>query len=485
MSPHQESILREYKAAFEAYHLARTGETISVEWVDLGGTGNIVRYIESQFAKTPDSVGFDIMYGGGVDPFLLLADEGFLTPYKVPDEILSKIPSNISGIPMYDPEYRWYGAALSGFGIIYNKEVLRREGLPEPQTWEDLTLPKVKGWVGSADPSQSGSTHMMYEIILQGYGWEKGYRISTLIGANCKSFPASSSAIPRLVSAGDLAYGLAIDFYAWAEVARVGADKVSYVMPQGLTVVNPDSIAILKGAPELDLAQEFVEFVLSEQGQKLWMLPAGDPEGPKSFTLGRMSMIPSLYEQLGSRSIVPFNPFTLTSVVAYNATKGSLRYALLNDLIVSQLIDTHDELVRAWESIISTNRTLAAANLTTPGIQQAINKLGEAPLSEAAAEEAAKNWSDPAFRNNYIQAWHVSARQKYADAASQATAAANLAILAATEAQTQLINRLKADAQNNLYMGVGVGVVVGIVIGAAITYSVSRRREVAAVKRTA
>ena len=43
---------------------------------------------------------------------------------------------------------------------------------------------------------------MMYELILQGYGWEKGFELITQLGANVRGFSAGSNAIPRDVAAG-------------------------------------------------------------------------------------------------------------------------------------------------------------------------------------------------------------------------------------------------------------------------------------------
>jgi ABC-type Fe3+ transport system substrate-binding protein len=302
------------------------------------------------------------MYGGGSDPFIKIASEGYFAPYKLPDEILSQIPKDLAGVPMYDSSYMWYGAALSGFGIMYNKPVLQKLGLPQPKTWIELASPASVGWVSAADTRQSGSTHMAYEIILQGYGWEKGWQVITQIGANTKSFPASSTDVPPTVSKGDAAYGLTIDYYAWAEIAKNGADKIGYVLPEGLTVVNPDSIAIIKGAPNMDLAQRFEEFVLSDAGQSLWMLPAGAAGGPQKDTLGRMSVLPALYVKLGSKSIVPVNPFNLKSALNYNATTASAHFAVINDLIGSMIIDEHDALLAAWNEINDAANAQGATN---------------------------------------------------------------------------------------------------------------------------
>lgn len=215
ISPHPENIRQEVEGGFKSWYLATYNEEVALEWPDFGGTSSDQRYIESQFAATPSGIGMDLFYGGGVAPYMSLAQQGYLAPYKLPDNLLNAIPKTIGGIPMYDDQYRWYGAALSGFGIIYNKAVLQRLGFAEPKTWTDLTVPAAKGWIGSADPRNSGSTHAAYEIMLQGYGWQKGWQYLSLIGANVKSFPTSSGDIPKSVSKGDVAYGLAIDYYAW------------------------------------------------------------------------------------------------------------------------------------------------------------------------------------------------------------------------------------------------------------------------------
>jgi ABC-type Fe3+ transport system substrate-binding protein len=465
LSPHWEGILKEYEAVFEAMY-----PEVDVVWTDLGGTSDIVKFIDSEFTKTPEGIGWDLFWGGGVDPFIDQANKGHLQGYQVPAEILDEIPAALGGVPMYDDVNtppQWYGTALSGFGIIYNKAILTAENLPTPTTWEDLTTPDVKGWVSSADPRHSGSTHMAYEIMLQAYGWEEGLETATLLGANVKTWPQSSSSVPKAVGAGDVAYGLAIDFYAWSEVNKVGADKIGYVMPEGLTVINPDSIAILKGAPNLPTAQDFVDFVLSTEGQKLWMLPVGAEGGPSMFALGRMCVIPDLYDEL-DETIVPVNPFTVTSTLDYNATLGSERYGLVNDLLGALVIDSHADLVSAWSAIIETNQTLTEAGMTSTLIDQAVTKLGSAPLTET--EALALNWSDPTVQNTKISEWHDDATTKY-DEASALSASAGVA----------LVQSLRDQAQSNLMMGLGGGAVVGLIIGVALAYGLMRRKETAAI----
>ena len=121
ISPHADEIQNEFETAFKRAYLEDTGREVDVEWLDIGGgTPPILRYIKSEFGRTPEGIGIDLFFGGGVDPYLELVERGLLAPYRLPEEMLERLPQRIGGIPLYDPGHRWYGATLSGFGIAHN-----------------------------------------------------------------------------------------------------------------------------------------------------------------------------------------------------------------------------------------------------------------------------------------------------------------------------------------------------------------------------
>jgi hypothetical protein len=309
--------------------------------------------------------------------------------------------------------------------------------------------------------------------MLQGYGWDKGWQVITEIGANTKSFPTTSGEVPPIVSSGDVAYGLVIDFYAWAEIAKNGANKVGYVMPDGLTVINPDSISIFKGAPNLDLAQRFEEFVLSVPGQSLWMLPAGAPGGPKTTTLGRMGIIPSLYGQLGSATIVPVNPFNLKGTLNYDPNLGAVRYSVINDMIGSMIIDQHDALAAAWNKI---NTAAKAPGVTNASLNAARAALGASPITQQQASDYGNKWQDQVFRNSQITAWRQFAVTKYGNASSLADKAVSDAQAAIAAQQAAAAAAAAAAAQQQQLMYIGGGIVVIVLIAAGV-YLVMKRRK--------
>ena len=410
ISPHSEGIQTEFDRNFKTWYEEQTGRAVELDWRDVGGTSSNYRFIDSEFKRVPEGIDVDMFFGGGTDSYLRLAEQDLLSPYKLPAAQLEQIPQTFHGIPVYDAEYQWYGAALSSFGIMFNDELRTMLGLPEVQTWQDLGDTALFKQIGAADPRESGSAHMMYEIILQTHGWENGFALLTKIGGNVRRFSAGANAIPKDVVAGDVIYGMAIDFYAYGQIVVVGADKIKYVMPSDGTVVNPDSIAILKGAPNLAVAQKFIEFVLSERGQKLWMLPDSDAEGPKwEGGLNRASVLPALYEKLGDRCIVT-NPFTLGfTPFQYDADKGGARWDIVNDLFGVLIIDSHKDLVNAWKAI--GNCKDAAKR------DAAIAALTQMPISEEEAMQfAAAEWKDPGFRNEKLKEWGQFAKRKFREA---------------------------------------------------------------------
>jgi ABC-type Fe3+ transport system substrate-binding protein len=402
LSPHWEGIRYEFGHAFERWYEEETGQTVTVAWRDFGGTSADVKYIRSGFAKSPGGIGIDLFFGGGLPPYELLAEEGLFAPYQLPDDVLERIPAQYPGGDLYDPQFRYYGTVLSGFGILYNKEVLRRLGLPEPDSWEDLAAPEAVTWVGMGDPRSSGSALMVFEIILQAYGWERGWQVITRLGGNCRYFTRSSSAIPKDVALGEIAYGGAIDFYARTAIARYGAERLGFVLPAGKTVVNPDPIAILTGAPHPELAQAFVRFVMSEAGQKLWFLPTGVEGGPERYQLLRMPILPELYPRYAHLTGGVSSPFDWKTDFLFDGAKATRRRGILQDMLGAFVIDTQYELIPAWQAVI-------AAHLPA----DLLYELSSMRLTEEGALAAAERWNDPEFRVKLLTDWCQRAIRKY------------------------------------------------------------------------
>jgi len=403
ITPHVDAIRNEFGRGFAEWHARQFGVPAAVEWRNVGGTADSVRFIQSEFSRKPDGIGIDCLFGGGMEPYLLLDDKKLLQAYKPPAEIIDAIPQSVLGMDAYDPEFTWFGAAFSSFGILQNKRVQALLELPLAHAWKDLSNPALLGWVGAGDPRNSGTMNVMFEAFLQYFGWEEGWRVLTQIAGNVRKFDRVSSSTAKDVTLGETAYAFAIDFYGFSQIAAAGRTNLTFVLPNDFTALNPDGIAILKGAPNVQTAQRFIDFVLGEEGQKLWFLPRGHPEGPRHNSIERMSLRPDFYRRYKGVSNIEFSPFELKQAFRYDARLSRERREVVAALFGALLVDTHAELQGAWKRIVAAGRS-----------PEALRELGSAPLIEAEALALAKGpWKDPRVRNRKKIEWQTWAQHKY------------------------------------------------------------------------
>jgi iron(III) transport system substrate-binding protein len=221
ITPHDEGIRHEFETAFAEYYKNETGRTVDVDWRVIGGTSEIIRYVQSTYTNnfrnywenklgrkwSPDiqnsfmnrkldlddspeddtaneeakrlftqsdvTCGIDVFFGGGSYDFIQQGRSGTLVPFANPSELTILFPPDVlpisySGEPFYDKNALWVGAVLSQFGIIYNKLSLQRLGIDTiPNQWEDLTDPRYIGELAISDPTQSGSSTKAFEMIVQ------------------------------------------------------------------------------------------------------------------------------------------------------------------------------------------------------------------------------------------------------------------------------------------------------------------------------
>jgi ABC-type Fe3+ transport system substrate-binding protein len=393
VSSHWEGIKREFERGFNRYRDTLSEPRVTFRWLDLGGTSDILRFIKGSFSQTPESIGIDLFFGGGTDPYLELASAELLLPVSLPPEVGEGLPADIQGFPLRDREGRWYAASLSTFGILYNKRVLSVMGLPTPRTWRDLAAPAVRSWVSFADPRKSGTAHAVVEIMLQAYGWDAGWRVLRGIGRNARSFTSSSSQVPKEVAVGEAAYGFLLDSYGRDALKTFGAENLGYVIPTEHTPYTGDAIAVMKGAPHETIAKQFLAFVLSDAGQRLLLAKQGTVAGPESFELGKLSVRPELYEILGDNAVIPNRPFASIGDFRYNMEMASQRYAVVNDLVGACLIDA--ELQR---------EPSCAGN--------SCSERDAPPITEQAAAELAASWSNPVVRQREVAAWRARCVQE-------------------------------------------------------------------------
>ena len=524
ISPHIASIRDEFEHGFSEWHFAHYGKPVRIDWRNIGGTTEIMRYLQAEQSSsfkawwiqtghrtptdseeaqatlraTDDPAAFttkiDVFFGGGTYDHGSADRKGLTVRIWPEGQEPVGIVRDAEGRETF-PEARggeqwrngvYYSAVLSAFGICYNSDRLRDLGIETPPTrWRDLADPKLYGQVGVTDPTKSGSIAKAFEMIVHSecqravreagfdraaildmekavseggsgepspvlsryqsaveQGWANGIALLQIIGANARYFTDGASKVAIDVSTGDAAAGISIDFYArvQADVTRApdGTERMGYVTPVGGSSVSGDPISILRGAPHRELAERFVQFVLSPDGQKLWNYRVGEPGGPVKYALRRLPVLREFYPagtadwpetgngkpETGNAAWSAHAPHTsdaLTdpAVDAY-ALSGTFDYiprwtgphfAFFRLLVRSMCMDAGPELKAAWRAIVA-----AGGPDACPEAMAALRRLPPGVTWESAPAVARGNAMDLSrewtlfFRDSYRQAEALAAR---------------------------------------------------------------------------
>lgn len=467
VTPHNGDIRREFSIAFDAWHREHYGQSVVIDFRVPGGTSDLVHLLTSTYQSAHTFSGLDVVWGGGDFTFYHdLQPKGILDSVHLNPKILRDAfpEDSLAGVRLYDtstkgadgtPAPQWVGACLSSFGIIYNPELYAALVLPAPQTWQDLTNPKLFRLIALADPAHSGSAGVTYMMVLQrsmadaeqallrdkpelktlsrsdlgkrpdyrdaiAAGWKRAMGDLVLIAANTRYFIDSSEVVPNDVSRGEAAAGMSIDFYARVTEGAVGKGRARFVSPRAATAITPDCVAILHGVSgeRLVLATHFIEFLLSREAQRLWILEPGQPGGPRERSPRRMPVRRDVYaDQTGWAD--HFNPFD----EAGGFNQRGEWMALFSDtrpIWNAAWIDARDALLDAYQAVLALPDANRRANL--------LAKLADVPIamkdvenrmSERLALEKSKGDVNDWTARDRI-GWSRTFRAHYAKVAAEA-----------------------------------------------------------------
>ncbi|OUV18729.1 MAG: hypothetical protein CBC46_00920 [Verrucomicrobiaceae bacterium TMED86] len=411
ITPHNEAIRREFGDAFSKWYEKQTGKSVYVNWRQPGGTSEIKRVLDSAFttaeANGREGIGLDVFMGGGVYDFSLQAREGRFQPldiFEKQGELFESgvIPTKQSGENYYPPNKDWLGVCLSSFGICYNLDSLERLGMKAPTGWSDLGDPSYQKGIALADPTKSGSVAKAFEMLVQQHihqelkagksrekacedGWRNGMNLIQRIGANARYFTDGASKVPHDVAQGDAVAGMCIDFYGrtYNESLKKadGRSRIEFVSPVGGTSISVDPVAIFRGAPNEELAQEFVRFLYTKEGQMLWNARPGEELGPRHRALRRLPIRRDLYEEpyLSQMIDAEVMPYETADEFMYDSSLTGKHFSPLRLIIRVMCIDSHQEMKAAWEALIEADFPKEASerffDVSPIGYQDALDKV--------------------------------------------------------------------------------------------------------------
>lgn len=201
------------------------------------------------------SVVVDVVEGGGVSQTLLRA--GVLQEFTLPGAV---------NLPKDFVNPHWVATRVSYFGPAINTRLV---GANEaPKTYEDLLDPKWKGKIAWAANTETGGAMMFISFIRSWMGEKKGEEYLTqLARQDIANLSGSPREVVNKLIAGE--YPLALNIFLHHPV--ISAQKGAPVAPLMLDPVlgNASVMVLLKSAPNPHAALLLMDFLVSEEGQKV------------------------------------------------------------------------------------------------------------------------------------------------------------------------------------------------------------------------
>ncbi|MFN2111957.1 MAG: thiamine ABC transporter substrate binding subunit [Anaerolineales bacterium] len=238
---------------------------VQVQFLEVGDTGTAV----NKAALSKNNPLADVFYG--VDnTFLSRAlEEGIYESYQSP------VLADIDPIFQLDPTFQALPVDFGDVCLNYQKSYFQEAGLEPPATLEDLTLPAYKGLLTVENPATS-SPGLAFLLTTIGYFGEDGYLdywkslvenevniVNDWETAYYSAFSQAGGPDPIVVS-----YGSSPPFEVLFSEQPLEEAPTAAVTSPGTCFRQIEFVGILKGTEHRDLAEKWIDYMLSPSFQE-------------------------------------------------------------------------------------------------------------------------------------------------------------------------------------------------------------------------
>jgi spermidine/putrescine-binding protein len=217
--------------------------------------------------------------------------------------------------------------------------------------------------------SQVGFAPMMIDSVLQQYGWEQGWALLSQIAANARLIKGGGATFASdILTKGERGIAPTIDFFIASAIANGAALHFIYPAP---VAYSPAQIAITAATAHVDAAKRFVNFVLSEKGQRLLF----------HSDIRKLPIRPAVYKDKPANYFDPFQAAVANPVV-YGPNNLLPRLALVNALFDVLITERQQRL----QTLLQKLHTLKATG--KPELATIRLLLTQPPIDEKTAQDA-------------------------------------------------------------------------------------------------
>jgi len=247
----EEDDVRVYLAEF-----AKAKPGIKVNLLRLS-TGDLIARVVAEKANPRQDVIWGTALTQMVDPRILeMAD-----PYR---------PAGIDAVKTQfkDPQNRWFATTGYFAGFCVNTEVLKKNNLPMPTSWQDLLNPVYKGQIVMPNAASSGTGYLQIVSILQMMGEEKGWQYLKALDKNMAQYIKSGSRPCKMAATGEYAIGLSFAFSGVKQIME--GYPVKLVIPSEGAGYEIEVSMLMKSSKNKDEAKQFLDWLLTLDAAKLY-----------------------------------------------------------------------------------------------------------------------------------------------------------------------------------------------------------------------
>jgi iron(III) transport system substrate-binding protein len=180
---------------------------------------------------------------------------GFIVPYKSPSA--AAYPEGFK-----DPDGYWADLYDNLIVTAYNTSRVKREELPK--RYEDLLHSRWKGRMVFDENEDRWFANMLYVM-----GEKRGMELMQGLAQQQIAIRGGRSMVTQLLGAGEYDLQIVAYWYKPYLMKKQGAPVDWLSLEPALVALHP--ISIVNRAPHPDAAKLFIDFVLSEEGQKLFV----------------------------------------------------------------------------------------------------------------------------------------------------------------------------------------------------------------------
>jgi iron(III) transport system substrate-binding protein len=245
--------ITEYKKAYE-----KSLPNLDVKMLRLS-TGDIA----ARFMAEKDNMQADLIWGVGATNLLVFKNAGLLEPYAP------------KGLEKIQPLFRdkanppsWVGMDIYMSAFCFNTEVGKKNNLPKPESWADLTKPVYKGHVVMPNPASSGTGYLSVASILQRMGEAEGWKYLDALNVNIAEYTKSGSKPCKDAAAGERGIGVSFEYVA-LEMKKKGS-PVEMVLPKEGSGYEMEANALTKKGAKNPAAKQFLDWAASDEAMKLY-----------------------------------------------------------------------------------------------------------------------------------------------------------------------------------------------------------------------